>query len=540
MGPAGTWGSMGIQPTERAWDVEGLPAASRMPGVLAFALAGLLLASAYVPPWELFHDELYYWAGAQRLELGYVDHPPLAPWLLRAATAVFGDERLGFRIVPALCAAGTLLLTSALARRFGARAWGQATAGLAVATTPVFLTFFSFYSVNALELLLWTAVCWALVELVRSGDERWWLAVGGLVGLAALNKHTVALLGAGIGAGLLASPLRAHLRRRWIWMGGALALVCALPNLAWNQAHGWPSLEFYRSRAEGILPASFGDALFLQIVAFNPANVLLWLPGLLFLLCSRRLRPYRPLGIAFLLLLTVILFSGQRRGDRIGGVYPIVFAAGAACWQQWSARGAGVVRVVLSALVLGLGVFLIPVSLTLIPPERVEAFFQLIDERPEIESGDVGQWMPLTLLGRLEWQRFSEVVFDAVDALPAEDRSRSVILAPHWLYAGVLEYYGRDREIPEIVSPHNAYSFWHGGAAGMAGRDRVVTVAIPREVVERYFDEVSQLALFECVYCAAWRSDIPVYLALGSSRPLGELLEDWRTFSIGGAPALTR
>ncbi len=514
-----------------------MPATRWLPSAIACALFALLLASSVVQPWELFHDEFYYWVGAQRLELGYVDHPPLAPWLLRAATAVFGHGRLGLRLVPALCAVGTLLLTAGMARRFGAGAWGQAVAALAVATAPVFLTFYSFYSVNALELLLWTAICCAFAELVRSGDERGWLVIGVLAGVAALNKHTVVLLGAGLFAGLLTSPLRSHLRRHWIWLGGAVALLCALPNLVWNAAHDWPSLAFYQNRGAGILPATFGEALELQITAYNPANVLLWLPGLLFLLFSERARPYRPLGIAFGLLLVMILLSGQRRGDRIAGVYPIAFAAGAAFWDQWRGRGAAVVRTALPALVLGLGIFLSPASLTFFPPERVEAFFQWIDVRPEIETGDVGQWMPLTLLGRLEWRRFSEVVFAAIDALPEEERSRAVILSPHWVYAGVIEYYGRERDLPPVVSPHNAYYFWRDAAAG---RDRVITVAIPREVAERHFDDVRPLALFECGRCTGVRPDLPVLLARGSERPLVELLEEWRTFDIRGVPALSR
>jgi hypothetical protein len=429
---------------------------------------------------------------------------------LRLAISLLGEDRLGFRIVPSLCAAGTLLLTSAMARRFGADGWGQALAGLAVATAPVFLTFFTFYSVNALELLLWTAICLVLVELVRSGDERLWLAIGILAGVAALNKHTVALLAAGIVVGILASPLRVHLRRRWIWLGGALALTCSLPNLLWNLVHGWPSLEFYLSRGEGILPASVGDALFLQVTAFNPANLLLWLPG------TPR-RPHRR-----------HLSRRVRRRRRL-----LATVAGA---RLEGRTRRSPIRVVLPALVLGIGIFLLPASVTLIPPERVEAFFQLIDERPEIETGDVGQWMPLTLSGRLEWRQFSDEVFAAIDALPEEERSRAVILTPHWVFAGVLEYYGREREGPPIVSPHNAYSFWTDEAAD---RDPVITVAIPHEIADRYFGDVRRLALVECQHCAIWRRDLPVLLARGSARPLGELLEQWRTFSIAPVSALT-
>jgi hypothetical protein len=91
---------------------------------LALACAALVIGGR-VEPYGLFHDEIYYWAGAQRLGLGYVDHPPLAPWVLRGSTELFGDGRLGFGVVPALCAAGTLLLTGLVARRLGAGRFGQ-------------------------------------------------------------------------------------------------------------------------------------------------------------------------------------------------------------------------------------------------------------------------------------------------------------------------------------------------------------------------------------------------------------------------------
>lgn len=506
------------------------------PRVVAFILVGVLLGSAFVPPWELFHDELYYWAGAQRLEFGYVDHPPLAPWLLRIFTAIFGDGPLGFRIAPALCAAGTVLLTAGMARRFGAGVWGQTVAGLAAATAPVFLTFFSFYSVNAFELLLWSAICFALIVRIDTDNEKLWLLIGVLVGLAALNKHTVVLLVGALAVGIAASQWRSDLRHRWIWLGAAIALAIALPNLLWNYINDFPSLSFYLSRSGGILPATLGQAIEIQLVTTNPATLLLWLPGAAFLLASKRMRPYRPLGIAFVILFVAISFSGQRRGDRIAGIYPVAFAAGAAFWHQWQGRAAPVARGAIATLILGLGVVLAPASLTLLSPERVEAFFKTIDERPAIETGDVDQWLPLTLLGRLEWRRFSEEVYAAVDALPEMERSRAVILTPHWLYASVLEYYGRERDGPPVVSPHNAYYFWREAAVG---RDRVIAVAIPHEITERYFEVVRPLALFECEQCTHWRPDLPVQLAYGGERSLAEWLEQWRTFAIGGAPELT-
>ena len=502
---------------------------------LALAFAALQLASAWVEPYGLFHDEPYYWVGAKRLSLGYVDHPPLAPWLLAAVTALLGDGRLAFALVPALCFAGTVLLTGGMAQRFGAKGFGQTLAGLCVGVMPFNLVLFSFYSVNALEILLWTATTFLLIELIRTGNNRLWLGIGVLAGIALLNKHTVALLVAGIALGIVATPLRAQLRSRWVLIGGAVALLLALPNLVWNAQHDWPSLAFYRSRPAADLPATLLEAFGLQVLEANPANVLVWVPGVLFLLVSRRARAYRPLAITFLALFVVILLSGQRRADRIAGIYPVVLAAGATFWDRWSGRGQTAVHAVLCGVVLLVGALAVPGTLPLLPPRCLESYFEALRYKPEIETADVGQPIPAYLAGRLWWKPFANQVIEAWEAVPPEDRERGVILAPHWVFASVVQYHGRNRKLPAVVAPHNAYWFWRADAVGS---DVVLGVAIPPDVLSRYFAETRELGVFHCEYCTAFSTDLPIVLARGPVRPLEELLSEWRYFSIQASPHL--
>jgi 4-amino-4-deoxy-L-arabinose transferase-like glycosyltransferase len=504
---------------------------------LALCFAALELATAWIEPYGLFHDELYYWANAQRLGLGYVDHPPLAAWLLAGATALLGDGPLGFRLVPALCGAGTLLLTGGIARRLGAGTFGQALAALGVAVMPTSLVLFSFYSVNALEILLWTAATRVLVELVHTGNQRLWLGIGAIAGVGLLNKHTFALLAVGMAVGIAATPLRVQLRSRWLWFGAAVALILAAPNLAWNAVHDWPSLDFYRSRPAADLPATILDALELQVLAANPANLLVWVPGVLFLLLSERARAYRPLAIAFVTLFVVILLSGHRRADRIAGIYPAVLAAGAAFWDRWRGPGHRGVRIALTAALLGFGALVVPASLPILSPPAVAKYFEAIGEKPEIETADVGQAIPLYFAGRLWAERLADAVAEAWDALAPDEQQRAVVLAPHWVFASAVEYYGRDRRLPPVVAPHNAYWFWRAEAAG---RDVVLGVAIPSDVLSGYFLETRELGFFRCEVCASSRPDLPIVLATRPIRPLEELFSEWRHFGIEASPRLTR
>ena len=139
------------------------------------------------------------------------------------------------------------------------------------------------------------------------------------------------------------------------------------------------------------------------------------------------------------------------------------------------------------------------------------------------------------LLGRLEWDRLAEEVIAASQALPPEERERAVILAPHWVVASVIDYFGRDRDLPPVVSPHNAFWFWRAEAAG---RDVVVSVNVSASALEPYFGRTRTLALFECEHCASWRGDMLIAVSHEPVRPVVQLLEEWRYFGSGAAPAL--
>ncbi|MGX1098517.1 glycosyltransferase family 39 protein [Amorphus sp. MBR-141] len=208
-----------------------------------------LVAAATI---ELTEDEAYYRLWAMAPAWSYYDHPPMVAWWIAAGQAIFGDTTLGIRFFTVIAVSlGSLAIwrTAILLydeRRTAGRAviWFNATLlvgiGAMIATPDVPSAFF------------WGLALWALVELDRSSDGRWWLAVGLFAGFGLLSKYSGLFLGGGIALWLVLIPgARKWFASPWLWVGGALALALAAPVVWWNAQHDWVSFAKQFGRVAG-------------------------------------------------------------------------------------------------------------------------------------------------------------------------------------------------------------------------------------------------------------------------------------------------
>ncbi len=150
------------------------------PGLLAAVAFLLFLLPGVLGPYGIFIDEYYYLACSKRLAWGFVDHPPLAPAMLRVSRLVFGDSIWALRVPVALLGALTVWMTAMLARRLGAGTLGHMLAGVAVMSGTVAQIFFGVFSMNALKLVIWLGCGWLLIEIEIRNQPRLWLAFGAL------------------------------------------------------------------------------------------------------------------------------------------------------------------------------------------------------------------------------------------------------------------------------------------------------------------------------------------------------------------------
>jgi hypothetical protein len=93
---------------------------------------------------------------------------------------------------------------------------------------------------------------------------------------------------------------RRVMANRWLWIGGAIALLIFLPNLLWNIQHQFPFLELQANIRRSERDVPLGPLAFFaqEILTLLPLTLPIWLAGLWFFFFSEPGKPFRALGWA--------------------------------------------------------------------------------------------------------------------------------------------------------------------------------------------------------------------------------------------------
>src|ERR1700722_16019197 len=190
-----------------------------------------------------FHrDELATLDDARHLAWGYIAYPPITPFFGRISLALFGTSLRGFRVFAALAQAVAVVLTGFWARKLGGSRGSQLVA--AAAAIPFCLASGALMQYVAFDYLFWVLTAYFVIRLLKSGDPRWWIAIGSTIGLGMMAKYTMGFFAIGIVVGAVLTKTRRHLGGKWLWIGVCLSVLIILPNLNWQIQHHFISLDF--------------------------------------------------------------------------------------------------------------------------------------------------------------------------------------------------------------------------------------------------------------------------------------------------------
>jgi 4-amino-4-deoxy-L-arabinose transferase-like glycosyltransferase len=195
---------------------------------------------------ELAPDEAYYWYWGKHPALSYLDHPPMASYIMSLFTALGGDTEFFVRI------GGLLLTVMALFLLYGTVRVlfpdSKRTAWETVFLCNITILFSAACIIQTPDtpmLLFWMAALYCSSKLLAGGAGLWWYLWGVSLGLGLLSKYTVILIVPCFFAFLLFSrPHRQWLLRKEPYFALLIGCLIFLPVLIWNWRHEWLSFAF--------------------------------------------------------------------------------------------------------------------------------------------------------------------------------------------------------------------------------------------------------------------------------------------------------
>jgi hypothetical protein len=484
---------------------------------LAIQVAANLMAQHLGYGYE--RDELYYLICGRFLDWGYVDQPPLVALQARAVTALFGNSLVDVRMLSALAGAVKVLLTGLLAWSLGGRRTAQILAMIAVLVAPEYLGIDGYLSMNSVEPVLWMGCLLAVILVVGGHDQRWWLAAGALGGLGLQNKHSTAFFLAALLAGLIVTPQRRILLSRWFAMATALVILIALPNLIWEARHHWATYELLNNVAHSGKNVVYGPASFLnhQRQMMHPLSVLLWVPGLVWLLCAPGGRRFRFIGITYLVFLAVMMLL-HSKDYYVAPIYPVLFAAGGVVWESWTQRRRWLTYAY-AVILLVTGALLAPMSLPILPPEAFIRYMSAIHIKPSsTQNLEMGPF-PAFTAEMFGWPELTAEVARVYDALPPAEQSKAGIFCQNYGEASAINYLGARYRLPFAISGHQNYYLW--GPHGYTGEVMIV-VGKPEAELEEIFSSVEAAGFVNHPYAMPFEH-VTIYLCRGAKVPLASI-----------------
>jgi hypothetical protein len=482
----------------------------------ALAAAVFLVHLVGNPHYGFFRDELYFIVCGRHPDFGYVDQPPLVPFLA-AGSQAFGTSLVALRAIPALLAAAMTYTVWLLAAEMGGGRFARLLGAMTAALAPVLMAFGTMLGPDSVQMCLWPVAILCIARALRRSPV-WWLAAGAALGVAGEAKYSAVMLAAALLAGLALSPSRRALAQPWLWAGVALAGLILLPNALWQWVHGLPMLELLRNGQHGknlvLTPMQF---LLQQLLLTNPMLAPIWVAGLVWCL----VRPaWRWLGFGVIALLAIMI-ALHGKAYYPAPIYSAAFAAGAVAIEAWITR-AWPRRAAIAACALA-GALLAPLTLPFLPEPLMLTYLAALARigiaKPAFEHHRAA------LLGQdyadmHGWQALADQVTALYRALPDGVRARARVFASNYGEAAAIDVLAPKGALPPAIGEHNQYWLW--GPRDWDGT-ALIDINGDMEADAKLCGSVTLLANFTAPYVMPFEDGIPIILCQGLTVPVGAL-----------------
>ena len=477
----------------------------------------------------IFRDELYYLSCASRPALGYVDHPPLSIWLLTVYKSVFGDSLLAIRMVPAMMGSLTIWFTGKITREFGGGKRALVISLSSILLAPIYLAMNAYYSMNSIDIFLWTTAFFLIIRLTKTGINRYWVWLGIVLGLGLLNKMSFLWLGFGIVHTFMILSRGKVFLKKGIWIAAAVSGLFFLPFIIWNLTHDLAHLEFIKNaqafKYAGITRLDFIKDLMLIM---NPVSALVWIPGLYWAFFGKIKKETRTIGLNIITVFLILLINGKSKSEYMSAAMIPLFAAGGLFFENLkSLKLAQSLSVFIVFSILVSGIVLAPLALPVLPVDAFIKHSQNIGISPSNNESKQLASLPQFYADMHGWEEMAKNVSEVYLMVPENERENTVFWGTNYGRAGAVEYYSSTYPLPKAISTHN--NFWIWGYGNKEIR-HVIFIGGQFGDYENSFETVTASLTHRAAHAMPYENNLTIFLCSGPKTDLADVWLKYKHF----------
>jgi len=492
------------------------------------SLFKLILLIVFAGNYGIFRDEYYYIEISKRLAWGYVDVQPLSEVILSVSRALFGDSIFGIRVFSYLAGSVIVFISGLIARELNGSKFAQIFTAFLVIFSGVVLGTSSYFSMNSFDILLSALMFYFLIRLINTNNAKLWLVIGLLFGLGLQNKLTFLFLGFGLAVGLMLTQNREYLKSKEIWIGAAIAFIIFLPNIIWQIANNFPTLEFMRNAsAYKNKPMSLIEFTLNSLLELNPGYSLFVLTGIYFLFFNKQGKAYSIIGWIYVSVFLVFIFNNGKP-YYMGVLYPVILAAGVIGADYLIENYLRpFVRTVLVILVIPSVFIVTPFAVPVLNVESFIKYSETLGIKPESgERSELGK-LPQFYADRFGWEEMVQKVASAYNMLSKEERKEALIFGQNYGEAGAANFYRKKYNLPQAISSHN--NFWIWGYPKDYKGDILIIIGSNYEDNSEFFEDVQLVENHSNKYGMS-NENVGIFICRKPKMPIKEVWEKIKNF----------
>lgn len=428
--------------------------------IAGLALLNILIHLLLYNRLECQRDEMFYYYFGEHPAFGYASTQPLIGFFSYLLIHTFGYSIFVIKLLPALTGGVMVWIVAAIAKELGGKTYAQVLAAIAFIVTPISLRTFMLYQPVFLDLLLWTLIFLVLIKYCNTGAPRYLLMLGVAAGFGLMNKYLIVLLLFLILIVIVFTRYRNMYSKKQFYSGLLICMLIYLPNLIWQFAHHLPVIDHMTAlRNEHLVHVDPVNFILEQLL--NPfAGSLLIVPGLLFLLLSKKMEAYRFIAIVCLLVvLALLLLRGKSYYSQ--GIYPFLIAAGAVFYEIHLHRNW--IRFAFPFLLILITIPALPIAVPVFKADALAAFYSKMEKATgmtfgrRFEDGTIHS-LPQDFADMLGWEELAQSTVRAYQMVTHKENC--IIYAENYGQAAAVSILGKRYGLPEAISFHDSFLYW--------------------------------------------------------------------------------